>query len=251
MSEADQLYDQIGIDYSSRRQADQRWADVLRHQLQDVGSLVNLGAGAGSYEPEDLEVIAVEPSHTMIAQRSENSAPAVCAFAEALPFADASFDAAMAILTVHHWQNLAAGLSELARVSRRQLILTWDRRVFAEEFWLIRDYVPEVADWERGLATLDEVVNFFGDCHVLPMPVPGNFCDGVLGAYWQRPAFYLDPAHRGAMSGLALLDEGEVEAAMRRLRRDLDSGAWLARNSELMRQEEFDLGYRLVVAGVQ
>lgn len=249
MSEAGQLYDQIGVDYADRRRSDPRWAETLNGQLQGVQRLVNVGAGAGSYEPDDLNVVAVEPAQTMIAQRPLGAAPAICARAEALPFAAGSFDAAMAILTVHHWHDHRAGLAEMTRVARRQLVLTWDRTVFAEAFWLVRDYLPEVAEWERGLATLDDVVDVLGPCRVLTMAVPADFSDGVLGAFWQRPERYLDPARRSAMSGLALLDQARVADATDRLRRDLEDGSWRDRNRQLLARTEFDLGYRLVVAG--
>ena len=248
MSEANQLYDQIGIDYAHRRRSDPRWIEVLSKHLVGVDRLVNVGAGAGSYEPGELEVVAVEPSLTMIAQRAADAAPVVCAAAEALPFTDSSFAAALAVLTVHHWQDLAAGLSEMRRVADRQLVLTWDRRVFAEDFWLIRDYLPEVAEWERDLATLDEVTDILDSCEVVPMPVPADFVDGVLGAYWRRPEIYLDARHRASMSGLALLDEDLVAKAMARLRNDLADGTWHARNQDVLQQPAFDLGYRLVVA---
>ncbi len=249
MSEAEQVYDQIGVDYAQRRRSDPRWAAILTEQLGGVDRLVNVGAGAGSYEPAHLRVVAVEPSQTMISQRSAQAAPVVRALAESLPFADASFDAAMAILTVHHWTDWAAGLHELRRVAGRQLVLTWDRRVFAEDFWLIRDYLPEVAEAERQLATLDEVVEGLGPCRVLPLPVPADFADGVLGAHWRQPALYLDPERRAAMSGLALLDPARVTRAMQRLETDLADGTWQARNEALLTRDSFDLGYRLVIAG--
>lgn len=248
MSEPAQIYDRIGENYAGRRRSDPFWERRIHAQLDGVDRLVNIGAGAGSYEPEGKDVVAVEPSRTMIRQRSPDAAPAVCAVAEALPFPDACFDAAMAILTLHHWRTPEAGLREMRRVSRRQLLLTWDPIVFAETFWLVRDYLPGIAVWERGLATLERAVAVLDPCRVIPMPVPAHCADGVLGAYWQRPERYLEAASRASMSGLALLDQSEVADAMARLAGDLADGSWRRRYAGLMPLKEIDLGYRLVVA---
>ncbi len=241
------LYDEIGNGYGAQRQPEQRWQAHIEAALGDAATVLNVGAGAGSYESKDRKVLALEPSWTMIRQRPPAAVPVVCGRAEALPFADRSFAAATALLTVHHWQDLAQGLEELRRVASKQLILTWDAAVFAE-FWLIRDYLPEIADYEAGIATLDDVTCLLPGTVVQPMPVPAACADGVLGAFWRRPGAYLDPAVRSATSGIALLDEAVVAAAMQRLAADLESGRWQAAHGELLALESLDLGYRLVLA---
>lgn len=209
-----------------------------------------MGAGAGSYEPPGVTVLAVEPSAVMIAQRPPGAAPAVRAAAEALPVADGAVDVALASLTHHHWADAPRGFAELRRVSRRQVVLTWDPAAIAREFWLVRDYLPEVKMRESGLATVDAAVRGLGPGAVVtPVPVPHDCTDGFLAAYWRRPRSYLDPAVRAGISGLALLDPGVVARAVAQLAADLASGAWVRRHAELVDLPELDLGYRLVVAG--
>jgi SAM-dependent methyltransferase len=246
---AGEVYDQIGTDYGSVRRADPRWLARIHQVLEGERTLVNVGAGAGSYEPAFMWVVGVEPSKTMIEQRPSSAAPVVCGVAERLPFPDGAFDVALAVLTVHHWSDPAAGLEEMRRVSRKQVVVTWDPDVFARQFWLVRDYVPEAAEREKPLATLATVSAHLGPAATEGLPVPADCTDGFFGAYWKRPHAYLDSTVRGGISGLALLDQGVVCAAMERLKSDLDHGHWHARYSGLMELCEIDLGYRLVVAG--
>jgi SAM-dependent methyltransferase len=194
-----------------------------------------------------MSVVAVEPSHVMIRQLSLSAAPVVRGVAEQLPFKDGAFDVALAVLTVHHWGNPATGLAEMRRVSRRQVVVTWDPDV-ARQFWLVRDYLPEVVERETQLATLATVLAHLGPATTESLAVPADCTDGFLGAYWRRPHAYLDSNVRGAISGLALLGSDVISAAMNRLRFDLANGPWLARYSELTELDEVDLGYRLVVA---
>lgn len=242
------VYEKIGQGYARSRQADPRWAQQIHAVLKGVRSLVNVGAGSGSYEPDFVDVVAVEPSPVMIRQRPAESAPVVCAVAEQLPFADDTFDVAMAILTTHHWRDARAGLLELRRVARAQVVVTWDPQVFAEQFWLIRDYLPEIGQRELALATLPTVVDVLDDAQVSPLLVPADCIDGVLGAFWRRPEAYLSTELRAAMSGLALSDPQIVERAMTQLQADLDSGAWQRQNAAVLDLDELDLGYRLVTA---
>jgi SAM-dependent methyltransferase len=186
----------------------------------------------------------------MISQRAASAAPVVCGIAEQLPFPDGAFDVALAVLTVHHWSDPVAGLDEMRRVSRKQVIVTWDPDV-SSQFWLVRDYLPEVAKREGPLPTLAMVLRHLGSTNADILPVPDDCTDGFLGAYWQRPHAYLDATVRGAISGLALLDHGVVAAAMDRLELDLDNGSWHERYSELADLTEIDLGYRLVVTDDQ
>ena len=245
---AAEIYDQIGKGYAVQRIPEQRWIDLINAQISGASALLNVGAGTGSYEPSVLNVIALEPSPTMILQRPTTAAPVVRGIAEQLPFADNSFDVAMAVLTVHHWSDPALGLAEMRRVSRKQIIITWDNAVFAETFWLIRDYLPEVAAHDANLPTLPTISHQLQNPRTHTLPVPAECSDGVLGAYWRRPEVYLDKRSRDAMSGLALLDQQTVGEAMQHLRADLDSGIWAERNASILDLSELDIGYRMVVS---
>lgn len=240
-------YDVIGQEYHLHRRPDARIATAIEAVLGGARTVLNVGAGAGSYEPAGRRVVAAEPSWEMIRQRPPGSATVVRAVAESLPFRDATFDAALAILTVHHWADLDAGLAELRRVSRRQIVLTWDQAEFAR-FWLVAEYLPEIAEHERTLPSLATVRNGL-DADVYPVPVPADCVDGFLGAYWRRPTAYLDAQVRASMSGIALLDQHVVRSAMMRLRSDLDSGRWHRRHAALLAADSVDLGYRLLVGG--
>ena len=243
-------YDRIGRSYSRNRRADPRIAAQIRAAVGDVISVLDVGAGTGSYELSLRGVIAVEPSRVMIAQRSAAAAPAAQAVAEALPFDDQRFDAAIAILTVHHWRHFARGIDEMRRVSRhRVVVLTWDPEVFAARFWFARDYLPEAleAEAKRNVATVDDVVAALGRCRLEAVPVPHDCADGFFGAYWRRPAAYLDPEVRTCISACAELGEDTVRPAVERLAADLSSGAWGRRYGDLLALDAIDLGYRLVI----
>ncbi len=241
-------YDHIGAGYASVRRPDARWVAQIYQALDGHRTLVNVGAGAGAYEPSFISVVGVEPSQVMIRQRSSSSAPVVRGVAEQLPFRDGSFDVALAVLTVHHWSDPGVGLAEMRRVSRKQVVVTWDPAVFAQQFWLVRDYLPEAAARETRLATLATILAHLGPTTTEKLLVPHDCTDGFFGAYWKRPYAYLDATVRGAISGLALLDRGVVAAALERLQFDLGHGCWHVRYSELMELCEIDLGYRLIVA---
>src|SRR5436305_2504838 len=235
------LYDTIGTGYTTTRREDPRIARRIHAALGDSGTVVNVGAGTGSYEPRDRDVTAVEPSPLMISQRPPGSAPVVQATAEALPFPDNSCDAAMAVLTDHHWQDRERGLRELRRVAReRVVVLTWDRS-YANAFWLTRDYLPKVVK-EYGVS-LEQKADWVGATHIEVVPVPHDCRDGFFHAFWRRPEAYLDPAVRAGTSPFRTRPAEEVEAALGRLREDLESGRWRERNSELLELEELDLGY--------
>lgn len=243
-----EIYNQIGTDYASMRKPDSRWVARINRAIQGYRTLINIGAGTGSYEPGFMTVVGVEPSLIMIRQRPSSAAPVVCGVAEHLPFPNDQFDVSLAVLTVHHWTDPAAGLKEMRRVSRKQVVVTWDPDVFVREFWLVRDYLPVAVEQERQKVALPFVLNHLGPATTKILSVPEDCSDGFWGAYWKRPASYLNPAVRGAISGLALLDQGIVSAALERLKFDLDSGRWQTRYSELLGLSEIDLGYRLVIA---
>jgi SAM-dependent methyltransferase len=238
-------YDAIGVDYAQLRRPDPRLAAMIDAALGPAETVLNVGAGAGSYEPAHRRVTAVEPSITMIRQRPASDAEVVQARAEALPFADDSFDASMAVLTVHHWSDQAAGLRQMRRVTRgRIVILTYDPAF--RGFWLA-DYIPElVALDEAQMPRMADYEAWLGTVEVSPALIPHDCQDGFLSAYWRRPAAYLDPRIRAAMSSFWAV--GDVSQALRRLESDLDSGAWARRYAHLIDLQDCDCGYRLVVA---
>jgi SAM-dependent methyltransferase len=241
-----QLYDEIGRDYRTYRRPDPRVAAAITRALGDAVTVVNVGAGAGSYEPTDRRVVAVEPSAAMIAQRPAGSAPVVQASATDLPFHDRSFAAALAVLTVHHWPDQARGIAELARVTReRVVLLTWDPAT--PNFWLIDEYFAEVWEIDRPIfPTLVDLRRLLGPLEIRPLPIPADCTDGFLGAYWRRPEAYLDPGVRGAISTFTKLPD--VEPGLARLRCDLADGTWHRRHGDLLDRSELDLGYRLVIS---
>ena len=243
-------YDRIGTTYTRTRRTDPRIAAQIQRALGDARRVVNVGAGAGSYEPSDRDVIAVEPSPTMIAQRERESAPVVRAGAEALPFAEASFDAALAIFTVHHWTDPRRGLAELARVSGRQVILSYDA-IIEQSFWLADDYFPEWAALEAGSSgyTATEIGRVLDVRAVGPVMVPADCVDGFAACFWNRPEAYLEPDVQAGISGLARLDADVRRRGTDQLRADLESGAWDQRHGQLRALTERDFGYRLIVAG--
>lgn len=243
-----QTYETIGSGYSIRRIPDPRIAAAIRAALGDACTVCNVGAGTGSYEPSDLEVTAVEPSETMIAQRASD-APVIRATAESLPFEDNQFDAAMAVLSVHHWESPRQGISEMKRVSKRQVIFTFDPKR-QDSLWLVRDYLPEIVELENDRAlSIDSIVGCLGPSRLIKIPIPHDCTDGFQAAYWRRPEWYLRNDVRSTISTLAQLPKETVDNAMLRLRSDLDSGTWHRRYAHLLTEDAYDFGYRLIVAG--
>ncbi len=246
-------YDAIGRTYTSTRHPDPRLAAAIWDALGDARSVLNVGAGAGAYEPAHLEVVAVEPSPVMIDQRPPEAARVVQARAEALPFADGSFDAVMAVLSDHHWSDRRQGLAECGRVARRRVVLFNADPAEADLFWLTREYLPGFLDvippafrgrgaWERELRTV------LGRVRVSPVPVPHDCLDGFYGAFWRRPEAYLDPVVRAGISVFAQLAPAHTAAGLDALRGDLASGAWHERHAGLLELAELHLGYYVVVA---
>lgn len=240
------LYDRIGVGYSAYRRPDPRIAARIVDALGPARTMVNVGAGTGSYEPADRTVVAVEPSAEMVRQRPPSAAPAVRATAERLPFRDRALDAALAVLTIHHWPNWRAGLDEMRRVARGPVvILTWDPDHAG--FWLVQDYFPEILEMDLVIMPrLAEIERILGPCDVRPVPIPSDCSDGFLGAYWQRPERYLDAGARGAISAFAKIST--LDAGLDRLRAHLADGTWERRHGGLRALPELDIGYRLVVA---
>ena len=241
-------YEEHGRTYARHRRADPRIADRIHAALGDARTVLNVGAGTGSYEPSDRLVLAVEPSATMRAQRPADAAPAIAARAEALPFDDDAVDAAMACLTIHHWQPPQAGLAELRRVARGPVVVftfelealpAWQREFLREGLELERPRFPAIADLAAALG---------GRTRVEHIPTPGDCVDGFFEAFWRRPEALLDPAVRSAQSMWPLLDPGVEELIVARLSAALQSGAWDAEHGHLRAQQSFDGALRLVIS---
>jgi hypothetical protein len=242
-----QLYDTIGATYTATRRTEPRIAAQLWAALGDARTVLNVGAGTGSYEPPNRDVTAVEPSTVMRAQRPANAARCVAASAENLPFEDKSFDAAMAFATVHHWQDPIAGIREMQRVARRVVVFTCDTTdgAWRRRFWLTRDYLPEVVASPVGLST--ELASAIG-ARVEPVLIPWDCADGFFEAYWRRPEAYLEEQVRRGISVWARVGSKVEQRAVRGLGDDLASGRWSERNRNLLDLEVADLGLRLLIA---
>jgi SAM-dependent methyltransferase len=241
------VYDEIGIGYALGRRTDPRWMAAVLDALGTARSIVDVGAGTGSYEPADRRVLAVEPSAEMVRQRPVGSSPVVRSVAEALPLRDNAADAALAVLTVHHWTDWRRGVAELRRVAPLRVVLAYDTSRHAE-FWLVSEYVPEVADLELGRPSCDDIATELGADTVTPLPLPWDFTDGVFPAHWRRPAAYLDPQVRQTCSALAQTDQAAVERGINRLRADLETGRWQDNHRDLLGLSEWDAGFRLIVS---
>ncbi len=242
-----QLYDTIGTTYSVTRRTEPRIAARVWAALGDARTVLNVGAGTGSYEPSDRDVTAVEPSAIMRAQRPVGAARCVAAASESLPFSDRSFDAAMAFATVHHWQDPIAGLREMQRVARRVVVFTCDTSdaSWRQRFWLTRDYLPEVAASPIGLA--EQLASAIG-ARMEPVLVPWDCADGFFEAYWRRPEAYLDERVRRGISVWGAVGPEAEQRAVRSLRDDLASGRWAERNRDPLDLEAAELGLRLLIA---
>lgn len=242
------LYDAIGRRYASVRRPDPRIERRLHAALGGATPILNVGAGTGSYEPDDRVVVAVEPSPTMLLQRPGPSAPALRGVAEHLPFPDGAFEGALALLTVHHWPDPMAGLRELRRVARGPIVvLTFDHAVHARQ-WLVTDYLPSMTELDTHAPSAETIAGTLGGGVVDVLPVPHDCTDGFCHAWWRRPEAYLDPAVRAGISGIARLPPTVVDQAMARLRDDLASGAWHRTHADLLTKDEVDAGYRIVVS---
>ena len=238
------IYDTIGVDYSTLRKSDPQITAAIEAGLGDAKTVVNVGAGAGSYEPADRRVTAVEPSQEMISQRV-NENPVIQGVAENLPFDDNAFDAAMATLTVHHWTDKLKGLAEMRRVAReRVVILTFD--AYFDGFWLV-DYFPALQELDKQqMPLMSDYSDWLGPVEISEVPIPAECTDGFLCAYWQRPEAYLDEKIRTAISSFWKI--GDLTEGLARLEADLDSGRWEDRYGQLRGLQTLDCGYRLVVS---
>jgi SAM-dependent methyltransferase len=240
-------YDLIGRSYATTRREDPRVAEQI-HAALGEGSVLNVGAGSGNYEPPDRAVVAVEPSWQMLGQRTGRRAPAIRAVAEALPFGDRSFDAALAVLTVHHWSDPVAGLAEMARVAARQVVFFFEP-LRTHRFWAL-EYFPAALSLPTEVDPPGEQMlrDHLRVREVRQVLVPRDCTDGFGAAFWARPEAYLDPEVQAGMSWLAMLPPREREQGAERLRADLSSGEWDRRHGHLRHQDAYDGGYRIAVA---
>lgn len=247
----DTRYDAIGAEYTVTRREDPRIAALIQAALGEARTVVNVGAGAGSYEPRDREVWAVEPSATMIAQRDPRLPPAIPTGAYPLPLEDRSVDAAMAILTIHHWdEDQERGVREMCRVARGPVvILTIDPEVSAR-MWLMAEYLPEVAELDRRifprLGTLARWLD--GEVSVREVRIASDTPDWTLGSFWAHPERVLDAQARNATSGFARMSPEVVNRVVEAVERDLQDGTWDARHGHLRELDEYDAGLRLLVS---
>ena len=240
-------YDSIGRSYRQTRREDPRLTARIHAALGSERTVVNVGAGTGSYEPPAPDVIAVEPSAVMIAQRPGGSAPVIQAVAEALPLRARSVGAAMALWTIHHWTNPGQGIAELRRIASRVVIVT--PSVLLNQLWLTSDYFPAMARARRPEIQPGEIARALGGIvSIQSFPIPRDCLDGFAEAYWARPEAYLDPVIRAGMSGFTLLTAAETEPGLRRLATDLESGTWDARYGHLRSLTQLDCGHRLIIA---
>lgn len=245
------IYNSIGHGYAAYRRPDPRIASIIDAALGDAERVVNVGAGAGSYEPPGRTVLAVEPSEVMIRQRPATAAPCVQGSAEKLPLASASVDAAMAILSVHHWSDPERGFREMARVARGRVVLvTWVPDGGA--FWLTQEYFPEILAHDRTIFPSSPVLasmmeRTIGPVRISPMLIPHDCRDGFLGSYWRRPELYLSEERRSVISSFARFD---AAPGLARLREDLSSGRWNERHASLLTLDALDVGYRVVVCEI-
>jgi len=248
-SAGDADYATIGKTYSQYRQPDPRIAQRVWDALGDALTVLNVGAGAGSYEPTDRRVTAVEPSATMRGQRPASLATAVDAVAEQLPFGDDAFDASMTTFSVHQWQDLEAGLAEMRRVTRGPVVILTCDPELVEEFWLAQ-YAPDVLATERrrypSIARLQELLG--GTAIVELVPIPLDCTDGFNEAYYGRPEQLLNPEARAACSAWSFISPAQAESYTITLASALESGAWDAQHGALRRKPTFEGSLVLVRA---
>lgn len=242
------VYDEIGRNYAGHRRPDPRIERAILEALGDAESVVNVGAGAGSYEPRDREVIPIEPSGVMAAQRPPDRAAATIAQAESLPLEDDAVDAALGILTVHHWSDPESGVLEMKRVARNRIVLLTVDPLVSGRMWLLDRYFPQIARRDiaefPAIKTLEEWLG--KGTGVDALPVPSDCSDGFLLSFWSRPETVLDRGRRASTSGFARLDARAEPAGLERLRNDLASGLWDEMFGSLRDLAELDCGLRMV-----
>ena len=243
-------YDRIGDGYAQYRREDPSLRSKIHAALGDAQSVVNVGAGAGSYEPTDRQIIAIEPSDVMALQRRFPHPPAIESFANQLPLRDQSVDAAMTVLSLHHWdETRQQGVREMRRVARGPVVIvTYDAEV-SSQMWLMADYFPEVAELDRAIFPRpDSIAQWLGGARIEPLPIPASSPDWMLGSFWAHPERVLDEGARNATSGFARQHPSVVQRVVSEVRRDLENGTWDAKYGQLRQLSEFDAGLRLIVS---
>jgi len=237
-------YNQLAEQYKEYRKPDPRIAARIWNHTKASIRVLNVGAGRGAYEPENCEVIAIDPSREMIASRNNSATRVLQGQAENLPFEDDEFDVSMAILTIHHWSDIQAGLREMSRVTKQKLVLlTWVG--YSGNFWL-EDYLPEIRGVDEKLfPSLSDLTNYLGEISVEDVDIPHDCTDGFMCAYWRRPESYLNPGIRKAISTFSRIPD--VSTRLEALRVDIANDAWNEKYSYLLNKEFLDLGYRLVI----
>ena len=242
-------YDDIGSNYSVTRCTDPKIAKQLYSELQGATRIVNIGAGSGSYEPENIELVAIEPSSTMISQRKIGSHRVEQAFAEKLPFENGSFSHAMTVLSMHHWANRELAFSEINRVATEKFVaITWDPE--SDPFWLTRDYFPEIYEMDKRIfPELEEINEHFDEVKISALPIPADCKDGLLAAFWKRPEAYLSSKVRQSTSPFSKIKN--LSEGLRHLKDDLASGGWAKNNHAILNSSSLDVGYRVVSAKVR
>jgi SAM-dependent methyltransferase len=238
-------YDQLAKQYNHYRKPDPRITERIHFHLQGAQRILNVGAGTGSYEPENGIIVAIEPSYEMISKRINSKTILVQGIAEELPFTDNVFDCSMGILTIHHWSDITLGLQEMRRVTKDKIVLFSWIGYYDNNFWL-KDYIPEIAGTDEKLfPTLEELDHILGGISVETIEIPYNCTDGFMCAYWRRPEMYLDPNARKAISTFSRTPE--IQEGLNKLQEDIESGEWRKKYSHLLEKESLDLGYRLIV----
>ncbi|WP_026947104.1 class I SAM-dependent methyltransferase [Algoriphagus marincola] len=238
-------YNRIGINYSDYRKPDKRIAEMIEKEIGNSISAVNIGAGTGLYEPKFLDLIAVEPSEIMINQRSSEAAPVIKASAEKLPFNDLQFDISLALLTVHHWRDLKLGLSEMKRVSNRQLIFTLDPEF--PGFWMNQRYFPEIKQIDsRIFPGFHEIEEALGPMERVSVPIPSDCSDGFGSAYWARPEAYLSEDVRLVMSSFNKISKKKLKQGIDLLSKEIADGTWDRMFGHLRNMKKLDLGFYIL-----
>lgn len=240
------IYDTIGHNYSENRKTDPEIERQIHSKLEGATKIINIGAGTGSYEPQHLDLVAVEPSEKMITQRHTDAHPVVQASAEALPFADNSFSHALTILSMHHWKDREKAFQEIKRVATHKFVaLSWNPA--APPFWLTRDYFPEIFEADLDIfPTTQELESHFKHVTITPLLIPQDCQDGFLAAFWKRPAAYLNPAIRNSISTFAKLKN--MDEGLKQLEADLADGTWEKANHSVLSLDKFDTGYIMIEA---
>ncbi len=241
-------YDQIGKSYSNKRKSDPRIARALNQKLKGASKVLNIGAGTGSYESKDIDLIAVEPSKEMILQRANDAHPVVQSYAEELPFADNTFSHTISILSMHHWTDRKKAFEEINRVTREKFVaITWNPN--SNPFWLTKDYFPEI--YQKDLTIFPPIEEFkdsFINVQFEPLLIPQDCQDGFLAAFWKRPKAYLENDVRNSISTFSKLPN--LNDGLKKLENDINNGIWESKNKFLLDKEFIDVGYIILTAEI-